>query len=147
MRARARRFWLIVIAGVILCSCAGLTLYALRNQVSLFYTPADLIAKGGGVIGERARIGGLVKTGTVQTLDDGTLRFVVEDGEGEIQVEFDGFIPDLFKEGQGVVCNGVFTDAYAFEADELLAKHDENYMPKEVEDKLKEQGVYRAPEA
>lgn len=145
MRARAKRFWLIVIAGVILCSCAGLTLFALRNQVSLFYTPADLIAQGGGQIGERARIGGLVKAGSVETLDSGLLLFVVEDGEGEIKVEFDGFIPDLFKEGQGVVCNGVFTDTFAFKADELLAKHDENYMPKELEDKLKEQGVYREP--
>ncbi len=147
MRARARRFWLIVIAGAILCSCVALTLYALGNQVSLFYTSADLIAKGGGVVGERARIGGLVKAGTVKTHDDGTLTFVVEDGEGEVNVVFDGFIPDLFKEGQGVVCNGTFTEAYAFKADELLAKHDENYMPKEVEEKLKEQGVYREPEA
>lgn len=145
MRARARRFWLIVVAGAILASAIGLTLFALSSQVALFYTPADLIERGGGVVGERARIGGLVKAGSIQRHENGQIRFVVEDGAGEIEVSYDGFIPDLFREGQGVVCNGSFTDAYQFEASELLAKHDENYMPKELGDKLKEQGVYRDP--
>ncbi len=145
MRARARRLWLIVVAGAILVGAVGLTLFALGNQVALFYTPGDLVEQGGGVVGERARIGGLVKPGSLEEFDEGGIRFVVEDGLGEITVNYDGFIPDLFREGQGVVCNGSFTDAYAFEASELLAKHDENYMPREVEEKLKEQGVYRDP--
>ena len=146
MRARARRFWLIVIAGVILVGAVGLTLTALSSQVQLFYTPKDLVAQGGAVPGERARIGGLVQMGSVRTLEDGALRFVVEDAEGEIAVAYDGFIPDLFREGQGVVANGVFTDAYTFEADELLAKHDENYIPREIQETLQEQGVYRGEE-
>lgn len=143
MRARARRFWLIVVAGVCLAGATALTLTGLSSQVQLFYTPADLMDQGGAVVGERARIGGLVKAGSIETLDSGELRFVVEDAVGEITISYDGFIPDLFREGQGVVANGVFTDTWAFEAYELLAKHDENYMPKELEDSLKEQGVYR----
>jgi cytochrome c-type biogenesis protein CcmE len=144
MRARARRFWLIVVAGVFLAGAVGLTLNALSSQVQLFYTPADILAQGGATSGEHARIGGLVKAGTIETFDNGELHFVVEDGSGEIKVIYDGFVPDLFREGQGVVANGVFTGSYAFTAHELLAKHDENYMPKELEDKLKEQGVYRS---
>jgi cytochrome c-type biogenesis protein CcmE len=145
MRARARRFWLFVVAGTILVSAVGLTLFAVSNQMEFFYTPADLEELDGAHIGQRARIGGLVKMGSLEQLDEGGIRFVVEDGAAEIAVSYDGFIPDLFREGQGVVCNGTFTDTYDFEARELLAKHDENYMPKEVEDKLKEQGVYREP--
>lgn len=143
MRARARRFWLIVVAGVCLAGATALTLTGLSSQVQLFYTPADLMDQGGAIVGERARIGGLVKSGSIETLDSGELRFVVEDSMGEITVSYDGFIPDLFREGQGVVANGIFTDSWAFQANELLAKHDENYMPKELEDSLKEQGVYR----
>ena len=146
MRARARRFWLIVIAGAILVGAVGLTLTALSSQVQLFYTPADLVARGGAEPGEQARIGGLVQMGSVRTLEDGALRFVVEDAGGEIAVAYDGFIPDLFREGQGVVANGVFTDAYTFEANELLAKHDENYIPREIQETLQEQGVYRGEE-
>ena len=146
MRARTRRLWLFVVAGVILVGAATLVVRALPHAL-LFYTPADLMERGGGEVGERARIGGLVKAGTIETLDSGVIRFVVEDGSGEIAVTYNGFIPDLFREGQGVVANGTFTDGYAFEASELLAKHDENYMPKELGDRLKEQGVYRAPDA
>ncbi|MFC6196594.1 cytochrome c maturation protein CcmE [Ponticaulis profundi] len=143
MRARTRRLWLVIVSGAILISAVSLTLFALRNQVALFYTPADLVAQGGGQIGERARIGGLVKEGTLEQLDSGDIRFVVEDGSGEIIVSYNGFVPDLFREGQGVVANGQFTEAWSFRADELLAKHDESYMPKELEDKLKEQGVFK----
>lgn len=143
MRARARRFWLIVVAGVLLASAVGLTLNALSNDIDAFYVPGDLVERGGGTIGERAQIGGLVKEGSIETLDNGILTFVVEDASGEIAVEFEGFIPDLFREGQGVICKGTFTDAWEFEANELLAKHDENYMPRDLEDKLKEQGVYK----
>ena len=132
MRARARRFWLIIVAGVLLAGATGLTLSALSNDIDAFYVPGDLVERGGGTVGERAQIGGLVKEGSIETLDNGMLTFVVE-----------GFIPDLFREGQGVICKGTFTDAWAFEASELLAKHDENYMPRDLEDKLKEQGVYK----
>lgn len=143
MRARARRFWLIIIAGVLLAGATGLTLNALSNDIDAFYVPGDLVERGGGTVGERAQIGGLVKEGSIETLDNGILTFVVEDAAGEIAVEFEGFIPDLFREGQGVICKGTFTDSWAFEANELLAKHDENYMPRDLEDKLKEQGVYK----
>lgn len=143
MRARARRFWLIIVAGVLLAGATGLTLNALSNDIDAFYVPGDLVERGGGTVGERAQIGGLVKEGSIETLDNGLLTFVVEDAAGEIAVEFEGFIPDLFREGQGVICKGTFTDAWAFEASELLAKHDENYMPRDLEDKLKEQGVYK----
>ena len=145
MRARTRRLWLVGVSGVILTGAVALTLFALQNQVALFYTPADLMERGGGEIGERARIGGLVKAGSIEQLDDGAIRFAVEDGAGEIRVSYDGFVPDLFREGQGVVANGQFVEPWTFEASELLAKHDETYMPKELGDKLKEQGVYRDP--
>ena len=147
MRARARRFWLIMVSGVILCFAAGLTLYALSSQVALFYTPMDVVAKGGAEPGERARIGGLVQVGSFKTLESNDYAFVIEDAGGEIKVTYGGFIPDLFREGQGVVCNGAFDGPYSFIASEVLAKHDENYMPKELEDKLKEQGVYRGDDS
>ncbi|MAK62695.1 MAG: cytochrome c biogenesis protein CcmE [Ponticaulis sp.] len=143
MRARARRFWLIVVAGVLLAGATGLTLSALSSDIDAFYVPGDLVERGGGMPGERAQIGGLVKEGSIETTSDGQLHFVVEDAAGEIKVSFEGFIPDLFREGQGVICKGTFTEAWAFQASELLAKHDENYMPRELEDALKEQGVYK----
>lgn len=143
MRARARRFWLIIVSGVLLASAVGLTLYSLSNEIDAFYVPGDLVERGGGMPGERAQIGGLVKEGSIETTAEGILQFVVEDAAGEINVSFEGFIPDLFREGQGVICKGTFTDSWAFEASELLAKHDETYMPRELEDALKEQGVYK----
>jgi len=146
MRARARRFWLIITAGVLLTGAVGLTLYSISSEIDAFYVPADLVERGGGTVGERAEIGGLVKEGSVVTLETGELRFVVEDATAEIAVQFDGFIPDLFREGQGVICKGTFVDPWTFQASELLAKHDENYMPKALEDELKEQGVYRGEE-
>ncbi|MAP96636.1 MAG: cytochrome c biogenesis protein CcmE [Ponticaulis sp.] len=143
MRARAKRLWLIVTAGILLTGAVGLTMFSLSNQIDAFYVPAKLVDSGGGVPGERAKVGGLVKMGSVETLEDGSLQFVIEDAQAEIAVSFDGFVPDLFREGQGVICTGVFTDAWTFQATELLAKHDENYMPRELEDELKEQGVYK----
>lgn len=146
MRARTRRLRLVALSAVLLIGATALTLYALSNQVDAFLMPADVVEKGGALPGERARIGGLVKMGSLQQLPEGGITFVAEDTIGELTVKYDGFIPDLFREGQGIVANGTFTEAYTFEASELLAKHDETYMPKEVEDALKEQGVYRGDE-
>lgn len=147
MRARARRFWLFIVAGTILVSAVGLTLFAVSNQMEFYYDPADLAELNGTHIGKRARIGGFVEPGSLEHMEDGSIRFIVEDAEAKITVSYDGFIPDLFREGQGVICNGTFTDQYSFEASELLAKHDENYVPKELQDQMKEQGVYKAPDA
>ena len=143
MRARARRFWLIITAGVLLTGAVGLTLYSISSEIDAFYVPADLVERGGGTVGERAEIGGLVKEGSIITLETGELRFVVEDATAEIAVQFDGFIPDLFREGQGVICKGTFVDPWTFQASELLAKHDENYMPPEVADALKKSGQWK----
>ena len=132
---------MILAAGALLSGAVALVLVALQSAVSLFYMPAELVAQGGATVGERARIGGLVREGSLQTFADGSLGFIVEDSVGQIVVRYDGFVPDLFREGQGVVAEGVFTEAYALEASEVLAKHDETYMPREVREALEEQGI------
>lgn len=143
MRARARRLWLFVIAGTILVSAAGLTIYALSSQLDYYIPPAKIASLNGEHIGKRARIGGVVKFGSLKTHEDGMIEFVVEDPEAAITVRFDGITPDLFREGQGVICTGTFTQEYTFEAREVLARHDENYIPKELEEQMKKDGVYR----
>ena len=123
----------------------ALTFYALGQRASYFYMPTDLqtatVAPG-----QRIRLGGLVEKGTIKRGDGATVSFAVTDKEKSVPVTYTGILPDLFREDQGVITEGTFGANGVFKADSVLAKHDENYMPKEVADSLKEKGVWQ-PEA
>lgn len=125
-----------------------LVMFAFGQSVAYFYVPGDL-AKAGVGPGTRIRLGGLVAMGTVERGQGSTVRFAVTDGTGaEVPVSYTGILPDLFREGQGVVAEGAFdSDGAHFTADTVLAKHDEKYMPKDVADRLKAQGVWKGDEA
>lgn len=137
---------LLVIAGlaVVLALAAGLILTALRDQIVFFYSPTELLARPE-LAGDAVRIGGLVEEGTFERAGENNA-FVLTDGTTEIAVSFVGLLPDLFREGQGVIAEGSLTNNGGFTASNVLAKHDENYIPREVETKLKEQGVWQGAE-
>lgn len=119
-----------------------LVLFAFGQAVAYFYMPSDL-AKTRVEPGTRIRLGGLVADGSVVRGEGSTVKFTVTDGKGTVPVSYTGILPDLFREGQGVVTEGKFgPDGALFVADTVLAKHDENYMPKEVADRLKQEGVW-----
>jgi cytochrome c-type biogenesis protein CcmE len=121
---------------------AGIMLYALSGTITFFYTPSELTEKNIGA-GQRLRLGGLVEEGS-WIRGEGTMStFVVTDTIKTIKVTYNGQLPDLFREGQGVVTEGVIDSGGTFVADTVLAKHDENYMPKELADSLKEKGVWQ----
>ncbi len=129
------------IAPVIALS-AGLTLYGLRGSISYFYTPAQ--ARAAHVpAGRSIQLGGLVERGSVRTLGPGRIGFVVADRILATPVQYSGALPDLFREGQGVVATGAFQQGGLFVAKQILAKHDERYMPKALSDSLKAQGEWR----
>ena len=136
---RTRRGLGIAAALAVLALAAGLVLAALEDSVVYFYGPTELAAKP--LDGRRIRVGGLVAEGSVET-DGHRKMFTVSDGATEMRVAFDGVLPDLFREGQGVVAEGVY-DGRTFRAESVLARHDETYMPREVADALKEQGVWQ----
>ncbi|MGE0283284.1 MAG: cytochrome c maturation protein CcmE [Rhizobiaceae bacterium] len=136
-----------VIAGglAFLGAASALTFYALGQRASYFYMPTDLqTAKV--EPGQRIRLGGLVEKGTIKRGDGATVSFAVTDKEKSVPVTYTGILPDLFREEQGVITEGTFEPDGVFKADSVLAKHDENYMPKEVAESLKEKGVWQ-PEA
>lgn len=141
MTRKTRRLTLIGVAGAVLAAALGLVLFALSGQITLFKTPTD-IATAGAEPGQRLRIGGLVKEGSVKRGEDTTVTFAVTDTVNDVAVSYTGLLPDLFREGQGVVTEGVLEASGLFRADTVLAKHDETYMPKEVVDALKAQGVW-----
>ena len=145
MTRKQRRLIMIGIAGLILSLATILVLIALEDQIVFFQTPSDVVAKSISK-GERFRLGGLVKENSIQNHDDGTVVFEVTDTEHSVSVNYLGILPDLFREGQGVVTEGTLLPNGVFKADTVLAKHDENYMPKEVADALKEQGVWQGNE-
>jgi cytochrome c-type biogenesis protein CcmE len=142
MNRKQRRLALIGAAGAVLASAVGLVLFALGDQIVFFRTPTEL-AEGKVPAGDRVRIGGLVETGSVVRGGDHTVTFAVTDTANAVTVTYTGLLPDLFREGQGVVAEGVVTPDGHLTADTVLAKHDENYMPKEVADALKAQGVWQ----
>jgi cytochrome c-type biogenesis protein CcmE len=146
MTRKQRRLTLIGLAGVVLAIAAGLVLYALSDRIVFFNSPTDLIAQTPPP-GSRVRLGGLVETGSLVKEADGHVRFAVTDGKTAVKVAYQGILPDLFREGQGVVAEGVIAGDGTFTADTVLAKHDERYMPKEVADALKKQGVWQEGEA
>lgn len=136
-----------VVAGGLgfLAIAATLVFFALGQKTSYFYMPADL-ADADVTPGQRIRLGGLVEAGSVLRGQGTEIQFSVGDGEAVIKVAYNGILPDLFREGQGVVTEGVLEGDGAFRADTVLAKHDETYMPKEVADSLKEKGVWQHAE-
>ena len=142
MTRKQRRGVLIGTCLLVLGVAVGLVLYALRDSIVFFYSPSD-VATMQVAPGQRFRLGGLVETGSVARGEGTTVRFVVTDGAKTLPVTYTGVLPDLFREGQGVVAEGMLEPDGVFHADSVLAKHDENYMPPEVAAKLKEQGVWR----
>jgi cytochrome c-type biogenesis protein CcmE len=132
-----------VLIGVsvgVLMVAVGLVLYALRDAIVFFHTPSDIVEKNIAP-GERFRLGGLVAAGSVKRGDGTKVDFVVTDTLKTVPVSYEGVLPDLFREGQGVVAEGKLTPAGLFVADTVLAKHDETYMPPEVAKALEEKGV------
>ena len=139
MTRKQRRFTLIGAGVGILGLAVGLVLFALRDSIVFFNSPTDLVEKHLAP-GTRVRLGGLVVAGSVVKSQNLNVRFEVTDGNKAVPVTYQGILPDLFREGQGVVAEGVIDPAGGFKADTVLAKHDERYMPKEVADALKQQG-------
>ena len=142
MTRKQRRMVMIASAGTVLAFAIGLVLFALSDQIVFFRTPTDVVAKTVDP-GVRIRLGGLVAEDSVVRGDGTNVRFGVTDTEHTIAVVFEGVLPDLFREGQGVVAEGMVQSDGTFVADTVLAKHDENYMPREVADALKEKGVWK----
>ena len=142
MTRKQRRLILIGSSLGVLALAAGLVLFALKDAIVFFNSPTDVVEKHVQP-GTRIRLGGLVKPGTVQRGDHLAVRFEVTDGNRAIAVNYQGILPDLFREGQGVIAEGTLQPGGAFKADSVLAKHDEKYMPKEVADALKKQGHWK----
>ncbi len=146
MTRRQRRLTLIGLAALVLAIAAGLVLYAMTDRIVFFNSPSDFAANPSPP-GTRLRLGGLVEEGSLVKGDDGQVAFAMTDGAATVPVTYKGILPDLFREGQGVVADGVVGAGGVFAADSVLAKHDENYMPREVVDALKAQGVWEGEES
>ena len=140
---KKRRMQMVGVGALFLVVATALVIYAGRDAFEFFRSPSDIAAEPPRA-GERFRLGGLVKDGSWQRGE--THRFVITDTNMDFPVEFNGILPDLFREGQGTIVTGKI-EGDVFVASEVLAKHDETYMPREVIDSLKEQGVYQAPES
>jgi cytochrome c-type biogenesis protein CcmE len=141
MRRKNQRIAFIAVGLVFLASAAALVLLALEDSVVFFHTPVE-VAEKNIQVGTRFRLGGLVGQGSVKQTEQAGVRFDVTDAEKTITVIYKGILPDLFREGQGVVAEGKLNPSGMFEADSVLAKHDEKYMPKEVADSLKKRGIW-----
>jgi len=147
MNKKQKRLTIIAAGAVFLAGAATLVTTALREQIVFFSSPTDVLAQTMAP-GTRIRLGGLVEEGSVERGSDAQVHFSVTDTNKAVKVTYTGILPDLFREGQGVVTEGVFEPgSNTFIADSVLAKHDENYMPKEVADALKAQGVWQEGEA
>jgi cytochrome c-type biogenesis protein CcmE len=142
MTRKQRRLSLIGAALGVLALAVALVLSALKDSIVFFNSPTDLVEKQI-KSGTRIRVGGLVKEGTVSRGDSLAVRFEVTDGKSTVPVAFQGLLPDLFREGQGIIAEGTLDGSGTFRADSVLAKHDETYMPKEVADALKKQGHWK----
>lgn len=141
MTRKQRRLVLILGALAVLGLAAGLVLFALNDSIVFFRTPSEITSQGVKP-GTRLRIGGLVQEGSVRKDANQNVVFEVTDTLKAVPVRYHGLLPDLFREGQGIVAEGVLQADGSVQADSVLAKHDENYMPKEVADALKKQGVW-----
>ena len=142
MTRKQRRLTMIGCALAVLAFAAGLVLYALRDSVVFFSTPS-MAAEQHIAPGKRFRLGGLVQPGSLVRGDNLAVSFSVADGSAMLPVAYKGILPDLFREGQGVIAEGALDASGVFKADTVLAKHDETYMPKDVADALKKQGHWK----
>jgi cytochrome c-type biogenesis protein CcmE len=137
-----RRLWVVAAVAPVLALAVGLSLYAMRDSVTFFFSPSEANAETAPA-GRVIRLGGLVEAGSVLRGADGEVAFAITDNAATTRVVFQGDLPDLFREGQGVVTQGTFLPDRSFRATQVLAKHDENYMPREVADRLKATGEWR----
>jgi cytochrome c-type biogenesis protein CcmE len=142
MTRKQRRLVLIGGALSVLAVATALVLNALRDSIVFFSTPS-MAAEKSIPPGQRFRLGGLVQAGSIQRGEQLQVRFAVTDGNATLPVAFTGILPDLFREGQGVITEGALDASGTFKADTVLAKHDETYMPKDVADALKKQGHWK----
>lgn len=142
---KKRRIQVLAVAAVALALSTALIGYGMRDGINFFRAPTQVMEEPPAP-GEVFRLGGLVEVGTLKRGQGEEITFNVTDGGATVPVKFSGVLPDLFGENKGMVGTGVMENG-VFVAKEILAKHDENYMPKEVTEALKEQGVYRAPES
>ena len=140
---KKRRVQVLIAAAVALLMATVLIGYGFRDGINLYRSPTQL-AEAPPPVGEVFRLGGLVEEGSIVRGEGETVTFTVTDGGGTVPVTFRGVLPDLFTENAGMIGTGTMVNG-VFVADEILAKHDENYMPREVADSLKEQGVYKEP--
>lgn len=139
LKPKHQRLVLLGVALVALLGAALLAAWALRSQASYFYVPSEFVADPPEV-GQAVRLGGMVEAGSLRTEPDGvTIAFVVGDGDARVPVRFSGIVPDLFQEASGVVAEGRMGPDGTFVADNLLAKHDENYVPRELHDMTEQQ--------
>lgn len=136
-----RRLWLVAAVAPVLTLAVGLSLWAMQDSVTFFVSPSEATAERAPA-GRHVRLGGLVETGSVRHTSDGVV-FAVTDNLAVTQVIYRGDLPDLFREGQGIVAEGAFGPDRVFVASQVLAKHDERYMPREVADSLKAKGEWR----
>ena len=137
-----RRLWVVAAVTPVLALAVGLSLYAMRDNVTFFFSPSEATAQAAPA-GRVVRLGGLVEMGSVARGADGEVAFAITDNAATTRVVYQGDLPDLFREGQGVVTQGTFRPDRSFRATQVLAKHDENYMPREVADRLKAKGEWR----
>ena len=142
MTRKELRITLLVSAVSVITVAVALVLIALQDTIVFFYMPSD-IREAEITSDQRIRVGGLVAEGSVTRHQDGQVEFVITDIAASLSVKFDGILPDLFKEGEGIVAEGMLSPSGNFVADQVLAKHDENYMPNEVAKALKESGQWR----
>ncbi len=142
MTRKQRRSAMIFTGLGVLAVAVGLVLWGLSGNIMFFYSPSDLVEKQVKP-GQRFRLGGLVEEGSLVRGQSTKITFKVTDNAKNIAVSFEGVLPDLFREGQGVVAEGALDNAGVFVADSVLAKHDENYMPPEVASSLKKKGVWK----
>lgn len=145
MKPKHQRLLFISISVLFLCLAGLLTMRAFRDNIVFFYSPSEL-AEQAIAPTQSLRIGGLVQEGSIVRESDTRIRFVITDGAGEVNVRFEGILPNLFREGQGVVAEGNLTRPGHFTARNILAKHDETYMPREVVDALKKSGRWKEGE-
>ncbi|KAA0971055.1 cytochrome c maturation protein CcmE [Aureimonas fodinaquatilis] len=142
MTRKQKRFSVLAAMLVVIGVAVGLVLTALSDSVAFFQSPTDIMTREP-VAGQRIRLGGLVEDGSIQRGPAELVRFRVTDTVETVAVEYSGLLPDLFREGQGVVAEGVIGTDKVFNADTILAKHDENYMPREVVDDMKARGLWQ----
>jgi cytochrome c-type biogenesis protein CcmE len=140
VKRKHKRLTFVGLAFLLIAAAAGLILSAFEESIVFFHSPTDIVEKQI-LASQRLRLGGLVEEGSVEKKPDAVVEFRVTDMANSVQVSYRGILPDLFREGQGVVAEGTFADG-VFRADEVLAKHDENYMPPEVADALKKSGKW-----